>query len=176
MQAIVYGVLFGLLQPWLLGRAYPALVRGAVDDRIALLARLACYVVFGVLAAGANLLFDYAKVRAVVEDRRSMIGALAGAVGFVRRNPIAMALYLGDALVFAAAVAAYGVLAPGAGRGMLVWLTVAFAQLFVAARLWVKLLFWASETALFQLKLAHAGYVARPEPVWPESPEAEAIS
>jgi hypothetical protein len=41
--------------------------------------------------------------------------------------------------------------------------------------LWVKLMFWASETALFQSRLAHSGYVNRPEPTWPESPIADAI-
>jgi hypothetical protein len=35
--------------------------------------------------------------------------------------------------------------------------------------------FWASETALFQSRLAHAGYVARPPAAWPESPVADAI-
>ena len=48
-------------------------------------------------------------------------------------------------------------------------------QVYIVARLWVKLVFWASETSLFQSRLAHAGYVARPEPVWPESPMAEAM-
>jgi hypothetical protein len=37
----------------------------------------------------------------------------------------------------------------------------------------VKLAFWSSETALFQSRLAHAGYVARPAEVWPESPAAD---
>jgi len=36
--------------------------------------------------------------------------------------------------------------------------------------------FWASETALFQGRLAHAGYVAAAKPVWPDSPAAEAIT
>jgi hypothetical protein len=49
-------------------------------------------------------------------------------------------------------------------------------QVYVLGRLWVKLVFWASETALFQSRLAHAGFVARAEPVWPESPAADAIS
>jgi hypothetical protein len=35
--------------------------------------------------------------------------------------------------------------------------------------------FWASETSLFQARLAHAGYVAAPVPTWPDSPAAEAI-
>ena len=39
----------------------------------------------------------------------------------------------------------------------------------------VKLLFWASETSLFQSRLAHAGYVATPAPAWPDSPTAEAL-
>jgi hypothetical protein len=39
----------------------------------------------------------------------------------------------------------------------------------------VRLQFAASQTALFQGRLAHAGYVARPIPAWPDSPAAEAI-
>jgi hypothetical protein len=55
------------------------------------------------------------------------------------------------------------------------WLGLGVGQLFIVARLWVKLAFWASETALFQSRLAHAGYVARRLPTWPESPAADAI-
>ena len=55
------------------------------------------------------------------------------------------------------------------------WAAFLVSQLYIAARLWVKLVFWGSATALFQERLAHAGYVARPEPVWPDSPAADAI-
>jgi hypothetical protein len=55
------------------------------------------------------------------------------------------------------------------------WVGFALGQLYIVGRLWVKLLFWASATALFQSRLAHAGYVAKPVPVWPESPAAEAL-
>ena len=48
-------------------------------------------------------------------------------------------------------------------------------QLYIAARLAVKLQFYASQTALFQGLLAHAGYIARPVTAWPESPAVEAI-
>ena len=58
----------------------------------------------------------------------------------------------------------------------MMWAAFAIGQAYILARLWVKLLFWASETALFQSRLAHAGYVARPEPAWPDSPAADAIS
>jgi hypothetical protein len=39
----------------------------------------------------------------------------------------------------------------------------------------VRLQFAASQIALFQSRLAHAGYVARPLPQWPDSPAAEAL-
>ena len=55
------------------------------------------------------------------------------------------------------------------------WWAFGIGQVYILARLWVKLTFWASATALFQARLAHAGYVARPEPAWPDSPAAEAI-
>ena len=58
---------------------------------------------------------------------------------------------------------------------MTMWLGVAVGQVYVITRLWIKLTFWASETALFQGRLGHAGYVVRAEPVWPDSPAAEAI-
>jgi hypothetical protein len=50
------------------------------------------------------------------------------------------------------------------------------SQVYVLARLAMKLQFLASQTALFQASLAHAGYTAAPVPVWPESPAAEAIT
>jgi hypothetical protein len=78
--------------------------------------------------------------------------------------------------LFAATLAAYAALAPGAGGvGWSMWIGFGTAQLYILARLCVKLIFWASETALFQGRLAHAGYVAAPQPVWPDSPSAEAL-
>ena len=52
---------------------------------------------------------------------------------------------------------------------------VAAGQLYLLARLLLKLHVLASETSLFQTSLAHAAYTAAPEPVWPESPAAESI-
>ena len=107
-----------------------------------------------------------------------MIGAIQSAIGFIRRNGgAAIALYLADFFLFLGVVAVYALVAPGASTGVLhTWLGFAIGQLYILARLWVKLTFWASETALFQGRLAHACYVAAPKPAWPESPSAEAIS
>jgi hypothetical protein len=78
--------------------------------------------------------------------------------------------------LFLVVVLAYAAVAPGAGRaGPMMWVGFGIGQLYVAARLWIKLVFWASETALFQSRLAHVGYTAAPAPSWPESPAAEAI-
>jgi hypothetical protein len=50
------------------------------------------------------------------------------------------------------------------------------SQLYIVARLVLKLQFVASETALFQASLAHARYTAVAEPLWPESAAAENLS
>jgi hypothetical protein len=177
VMLVVYGLLFGSVHPWLFGRVYPRLTRNVDLERTALLIRAALYAVFILLLAACNLIVDYAKVRAVVEDRRSMIGALISAVRFMRRNlGPALALYGMNAGLFAVILVAYDVVAPGAGgTGWTMWAGFTIAQLYIVARLALKLVFWGSETALFQSRLAHAGYIAAAAPAWPDSPAAEAI-
>jgi len=177
VQMLAYGLLFGLLHPWLFDRLYPRLTHDVTMERTAFLIRLAIYGLFGGAVAACTVVFDYSKVRAVVEDRRSAIGAIAAALGFLKRHAgAAVGLFLLNFSLFAVSVALYGLVAPGAGRaGLSMWLGFALGQAYVVARLWVKLVFWASATALFQSRLAHAGYVARPLPTWPDSPAADAI-
>src|SRR5262249_25068977 len=159
-QWIAYGFLFGLMHGWLFDRLYSRITRDVTVERTAFLARAGIYIVFGVLVAGCNLVFDYTKVRAVVEDRRSMLGAVSAALQVVPRNSGAgLALYALDFAAFLLVIAAYAFVAPGAGgAGLMVWAAFTIGQVYVLARLWVKLVFWASETALFQSRLAHAGY------------------
>jgi hypothetical protein len=177
-QAVVYGLLFGPVHGWLFDWLYARLIRNVTVERTAFGVRVAVYLLFLALVAGWTLLFDYAKVRAVIEDRRSVLGAVGSALGFIRRNAAAaMTVYAIDAAAFLLVIALYAAIVPGvSGAGPMMWVDLAIAQLYILARLWVKLLFWASETALFQRRLAHAGYVARPEPLWPDSPIAEAIA
>ncbi len=173
----VYGLLFGYAHPWLFDRMYPRLIREVSVERTAFFIRAGLYLVFGLVLAGCNLVFDYAKLRAVVEDRRSALGALVAAVRFIRRNiAAAVTVYLFNVALFALTLAAYAAVAPSAGGvGWTMWIGFAIGQLYILARLSVKLIFWASETALFQGRLAHAGYVAAATPVWPDSPSAEAL-
>lgn len=130
----------------------------------------------GALAA-VGLLFDYARVRAVVEDRRSVLAALAAAWRFVMRRPVGcLTLYAVNGLVLLAATLAYVAVTPGAATtGLSPWPAFLIAQLSVVSRILCRLLFYSVEAAYFQSQLAHAGYVAAPTPVWPESPTAEAL-
>ena len=174
---LAYAVLFGLIHGWLLDDFYGWATRNFTVERSAFLLRAALYVLFGTLLVACNLVLDYAKIRAVVEDRRSMIGALLTAWRFVTRRPLQVSgLYLLNGLVFLLVLAVYAAVVPGAGStGLSMWVGFLIGQAYILARLWTKLLFYASQTALFQGELAHAEYVAAPESVWPESPAAEAI-
>ena len=177
MALAVYWVLFGPVHGWLFDTVYPWATRDWTVERQAFALRTALYALFGTLLVGCNLLFDYAKIRAVVEDRRSMIGALLSAWRFVRRHPLqTLGLYLLNGLLFLAVIGIYALVAPGAGTpGWSLWLGLLVTEAYLLARLAVKLLFLASQTSLFQALLAHSEYVAAALPTWPESAAAEAI-
>lgn len=174
---LAYLVLFRQLHPWLLEDLYSWWTRDLTVERSAFVIRAALYVAFALCLAAVNLVVDYAKIRMVVEDRRSAIGALAGALRFVRRHPArAAGVYLLNTLAFVAVLAAYFFVAPGAsGVAGSVVATLFIGQFYIAARLVVRLAFAASQIALFQGSLAHAGYVARPAPRWPDSPAIDAL-
>jgi hypothetical protein len=173
----IYAFLFRVLHVWIFGEVYPWLVRDLTVEREAFAVRLAGYAVFGAVLLVCVMVFDFARVRIVVEDRRSAIGALHAGVRFVRRDFGRVAfLYLLYGGVFLALIALYAVAAPGAPRSGLHMLAALFlGELYILARHYLKLVFYASETALFQSALAHARYTASPVVVWPDSPAVEAI-
>jgi hypothetical protein len=172
-----YLFLFGVVHGWLFEQFYRWVTRDLTVERTAFVIRVVLYVVFLGLALFWNVVMDYAKIRAVVEDRRSMLGAMLAAWRFVVGHPMkAGGLYLLNGVGFLLAVALYALVAPGAaGWGAVAWTGFAIGQLYLLARLAVKLAFYASQTSLFQRSLAHVAYTAAPEQVWPESPAAETI-
>jgi hypothetical protein len=177
IAGLVYWFLFRYVHTWLFDNWLGAATRDLDIERQAFAWRVLMYAIFGVLLVAANTLFDYAKIRAVVEDRRSMLGALTASGRFITRNPVRVfGLYAVNALLFLAVIGIWALVAPAAGRaGVAMWLAFGVAQLYVIARLLVKLHVLASQTALFQASLAHATYTAVPQPVWPESPAAETV-
>jgi hypothetical protein len=178
IAGFVYWLLFHYLHPWLFLDVYRERTRGLDVERIAFAWRLLFYALFGALLLLTNLVIDYARIRLVVEDRRSAIGAVLAALRFIARRPAAVCgLYGLNSLVFVLLLALWSLIAPGVrGTGAAVWLAFAVGQLYLLARLAIKLHFLASQTALFQAHLAHASYTAVPVPTWPESPAAESIS
>jgi hypothetical protein len=169
-----YWALFAWLHPYLLGTLYDRYSRDMTEERDVIALRLALYAAFLLPVAIVSLIADFAKVRAVVEDRRSMLGAITSAVRFVRRRwARVLGLYLLNIAAAAVILRLWLQVAPAADAP--VWLALLLGQVYILFRIWAKLAFMASETAFFQGELAHAGYTAAPVPAWPESAAAEAI-
>ncbi len=174
VSGLCYWFLFATAHTWLFTDAWEALTRDLTVERTAFAWRLLLYGVFAAMLSAVTVVFDYAKVRMVVEDRLSALGALKASLRFVRQNAGAVAgLYLLNAAMWLIVLAVYALVAPGARW----WVpaAVVVSQLYIVARLAVKLAFLASATSLFQSRLAHARYTAAPAVRWPESPAAEAV-
>ncbi len=173
-----YAALFGYVHGWIFDQALGRLTRDVTVERTAFMMQLGGYLVFGALLVLVNVIVDYARVRIVVEDRRSAIGALVAGARFVRRNAGTVAgLYLLNTLAFLLVLALYAVTAPGApGSGIRALEVLVIGEAYILYRHYLKLIVYASETALFQGSLAHAGYTAGPAVVWPDSPAAETIA
>ena len=178
LALLAYAVLFGVIHTQIFDGAYELLTEGTTSETTAALLRAGGYLLFGAMLLIVNVIFDYARIRIVVEDRRSAIAALGAAVRFVRHHTGRVCLlYALNAGAFLILVALYALLNPGVpAHGPALWGALLLGQAFIVARHFLKLSFYASETALFQSSLAHAGYTAAPPLVWPESPSAEAVS
>ena len=177
IAGLAYWWLFTYVHPWLFDEQFVNLTRNMSMERTAILVRVLFYLLFGALLLATNLVVDYTKVRIVVEDRHSVLGALVAALRFIRNHGRkVITLYALNSLTFLVVVAAWAIVAPGAGgTGPTMWLAFVLSQVYIAVRLLVKLQFVASSVALFQANLAHASYVSAPVPVWPDSPAAEAL-
>lgn len=175
---IVYLFLFETLHRVIFEEAYERLIRDVTAERRAFALRVGGYAVFGGVLLLCTMVFDFARVRIVVEDRRSALGALVASVRFVRRHfRRVAALYLLNGAAFLALLAAYAIASSGAPRtGLHMVAILALGEVYILARHYLKLLFYASEIALYQGALAHAEYTAAPVVVWPDSPAVEAIT
>ena len=172
-----YAVLFGPVHAWLFDGLHGWLTKDTTVERTAFLWRLLLYAVWLIPVLLLNVIADYAKVRAVIEDRHSMIGALSAAARFVARHPAAVAgTYALNAVLAAGLLAAYILLAPsGRGGDWRLALVLIAGGVYLTGRLAIRLAFLTSAMTLFERALAHAEYTAPPLPVWPDSPAAEAI-
>lgn len=169
-----YWAAFRYVHPLLLTRVYDHFTRDMTSETHGLLLRIGLYLVFGSVLAAISVIGDYAKIRLVVEDRRSVISGIGAAMRFIRRRPLrVIGLYLLNFLGFIIALRLWLEFAPQAWQTVLY--AFAAAQGYLLLRIWLRLTFLASQTVFFQGELAHAGYTARPPHVWPNSASAEAI-
>jgi len=146
-------------------RPFAALWTAALPERAAV----------ALLVALGSAVLAFARVRLVVEDRRSACGALLASLRFLRRNPSGIVLLLGfAATAYAVTLLDGAMLSSGGPRAD--WQLRASNEILLAILLLLKLTAYASAIALFQARLAHAGYTAAPPAVWPESASAEAIA
>ncbi|MGC4084983.1 MAG: hypothetical protein QM736_23425 [Vicinamibacterales bacterium] len=161
VSAIVYGVLFGSLHALLFDDLFDSVTHDITVERTAFMIRVGCYVVFFLVVAAANLVFDFAKIRMVVEDRHSVLSSLAASVAFVARRPaLAIGVYACNVALLAIVLAIYFIIAPGAlSSGVAVWVGFAVSQIYVAARLFTKLAFWGSEVCALQKHFGCSGIV-----------------
>ena len=80
---------------------------------------------------------------------------LAGSRFVARNTPVTLALYLLNGAAWLVVVILYSVASPGApGSGAAMWLVLGLGQLYILARHYLKLVFYASQTAFFQTALA----------------------
>src|SRR4029078_2440686 len=128
--------LFGYVHAWIFARAYPWLTKDITVERTAFALRIGGYLVFGALLLLCNLVLDYARVRIVVEDRRSALGAMLAGGRFVRRHSWGvLGLYALNAGAFLVLIAVYALVAPGAPHsGLSMWLVFGLGELYILAR------------------------------------------
>jgi hypothetical protein len=109
-----------------------------------------------------------------------MLGALRASTSFIRRHWLSVvSLCAIDVAMFVAIVALYSASArapvqfgrPARGLDDCLWIVI--NQLYVAGRLWVRLVFWARPRRSFKAG-ARATWRDRSRQ-WPDSPSAETI-
>jgi hypothetical protein len=170
----LYWVLFRWVHPLLMQVLLPRVAgESALEPRVVAW-RVLFYVLFLALVASVTLIVDMARVRLVVEDRRSVLSALTSGGRFVRRRPGRMTgLFLLNLLGQAVLARLYLQIGPPAD--MPTWVVLLAAETYVLARVWARLAFIGSEVAFFQGELAHATYAAPAPPRWPDSASVEAL-
>ena len=169
-----YYALFRWVYPWLFVDLYARWTGDLAGERNELWVRGALYLVFACALMVVGIVGDFARVRAVVEDRRGMLGALSASIRFVRRRPLRIVgLYLLNVFAVVVVLRLWVQASPAPDAAPSVALLLVL--LYLLGRLWTKLAFLGSGVVFFQGELAHADYTATPLPIWPDSPEAEAM-
>lgn len=134
--------LFNVLTDW---------SRDWMDERPILFLTMSIYALVFFIVTLINVVFDYAKIHAVLEDRSNMLAAAFRGFAFVIRHPAkTLGLYYLIGILAIFIMAAYGFVAPGAGQSTVPTVVLAFlaGQIYLLARIWIKLVFLAGQTVM----------------------------
>jgi len=115
-------------------------------------------VVVIVMLGLVNMVFDYAKIVAFKEDRRSMILAVLAGVRFVVAHPLkTTGVYAALGVVGGLLLVVYASIAPGALQSTVTGMAVAFGvgQMFLVSKLGLRLTFYASQIELHDTLARH---------------------
>ncbi len=120
-----------------------------------------------------DIVLDYAKIRTVVEDRRSMVFAVAAGFRFAVRRPGAvLRRYLLNAQIAAIVLGTGGV----ATIYLHIESLLMVFPLGIVLLVWVPLLFLSTQTTFFQDELAYPGYTAGSGVSPPDLPVTEVVA
>ena len=133
--------------------------RDQIDERVAFLGSVAKYsVVLGALIL-VNLVFDYAKILTVTQQRRSSILAILKAAKLLGAHPGRMVgLYVWIGLLGIGFFFLYWLVAPGINQqsSLAVGWALLLGQMYITSRIWTRLLFLGSQSALCEELLSQA--------------------
>jgi len=154
--ALISGVLYFLifrLHGWIFGWLESA-TRDVTSERTVLWASLGVYLLTAFLLTLVNMSFTYAKIATVVENRKGMLLAALRGLGFVFSFPgKTFGLYYGLIGTSGLLLVIYALVAPGAGQTNLPTIVLAFlaGQIYLVAKLAVRLTLYAGQTHLFKI-------------------------
>ena len=150
-SGLVYLGIYLLARAWF--RGLQTWTRDVTAERTVLLwVLVSAAVVVGLLLV-VRVIFDLAKVLAVLEDRHGMLIALGAAARCFAGRPVTLlGLYLGLALLWLLALALYALVAPTAGPASWLGLVLAFslAQVLLAVKIGLRLSLLAGEMAVYR--------------------------
>ncbi len=151
ISGILYGVLYFLFVPYISGIINR--IGGTADsERVAMVLGLIFAVVMFFLLFLVNMIFDYAKIRTVVGNGKSMLKETGKAIGFVFKNfGRTMGLYYFIGVLGIIFMVIYSVVEPQISQvtPLLVLLAFVWQQVYMLARIWVRLTFFSSQLNLF---------------------------
>lgn len=149
----VYVLVFGGLIK-LVSAPFNVWAKNAAGEMPVIIASNLKFLMTILLLSIVQMYFDYVKIHLVVRDGRKVLAAAAAALSFIGRKFFkAWGLYLLVGLLFIATTAVFIAVTnvlPGTGGAALA-LGFIWAQAYILARIWIKVLFFAAELDLYRI-------------------------